>query len=523
MARSSASSALSRLAPTLGRAARLRAWHFERTRRGCCSRARLASSPVTSSAPAGQIRITATEEDLSTGKSLRIVTAAGTSPMAALEPTRSPVFARARPAPTSNRGRPCALGHSLSNPLRQRHRTFSIRPFASIRISAPPGLRWPVSNLARGDRAAARTRSERARHHKLDRDQPRRPRSGCGESESRIAPPESRRCARLRPLSPADTLLLRSLAEAEIAAGQFEAAAADWKKIDRRVSKRSVGMEQPRLRAFLRGRLPGRAGGASGIRAIAPQGRESVRLDRRSELFVPQIRRSRRQLSRGAQEAARFPAATAIFTRPPGRNFAPATSQARMHSSLSFAPNARRQGLPTGSWTCLAADWLYRTGREREAVAALRKVVAETPVRASSHRRLRADRRYGICCGAIARKPPKTQWPSVPKPTSPPVFGRRASRRMPSAPAAEWEARAERMIPPSVMALRRLALGYALLLDGKREAALPVWEQIVEDESRHGFLRPRGLRAPAGENGWNGRFVPDPRHSESVPAVLDKL
>ena len=59
---------------------------------------------------------------------------------------------------------------------------------------------------------------------------------------------------------------------------------------------------------------------------------------------------------------------------------------------------------------------------------------------------------------------------------------------LPTASAAEWEARADHMIPPSAGALRPLALGYALMLDGKREAALPVWAQIVKASSATDFF-----------------------------------
>ena len=44
---------------------------------------------------------------------------------------------------------------------------------------------------------------------------------------------------------------------------------------------------------------------------------------------------------------------------------------------------------------------------------------------------------------------------------------------LPSASATEWKARADSLIRrPSLAPLRPLALGYALMLDGKRAAAL---------------------------------------------------
>ena len=61
--------------------------------------------------------------------------------------------------------------------------------------------------------------------------------------------------------------------------------------------------------------------------------------------------------------------------------------------------------------------------------------------------------------------------------------------------AAEWKARAEQTIPsPAMIPLRRLVLGYSLLLDGKRESALPVWEEIAGKRLRTDFLRRRFIR-----------------------------
>jgi hypothetical protein len=93
---------------------------------------------------------------------------------------------------------------------------------------------------------------------------------------------------------------------------------------------------------------------------------------------------------------------------------------------------------------------------------------------------------------------------------------------LPSAPAAEWEARAEQMIPPSMGGLRRLALGYALLLDGKRDAALPVWEQIANTNAATDFFaravytRLRGLPLER-------PLLPDPVNLNQFQGILDKL
>jgi hypothetical protein len=71
-------------------------------------------------------------------------------------------------------------------------------------------------------------------------------------------------------------------------------------------------------------------------------------------------------------------------------------------------------------------------------------------------------------------------------------------------------------------ALRPLALGYALLLDGKREAALPVWEKIAAQTRATDFF------AQAVNTRLHGKriehpLLPDPNEFNQFAAVLDKL
>ena len=105
-------------------------------------------------------------------------------------------------------------------------------------------------------------------------------------------------------------------------------------------------------------------------------------------------------------------------------------------------------------------------------------------------------------------------------PSAPVLLARFAA--LPSAASEEWKSRAERMIPPAMTSLRQLALGYALLFDGKRQAALPVWEQIVNaTPATHFFVRAiyARLRGKQPEQA----LLPDPRNFNPFLAVLDQL
>ena len=93
---------------------------------------------------------------------------------------------------------------------------------------------------------------------------------------------------------------------------------------------------------------------------------------------------------------------------------------------------------------------------------------------------------------------------------------------LPSASAEEWKTRSERMIPPAMASLRPLALGYALLLDGKREAALPVWEEIVRASSATDFFV-RAIYTRLQGKQLERPLLPDPRNFNPFRAVLDQL
>jgi hypothetical protein len=80
---------------------------------------------------------------------------------------------------------------------------------------------------------------------------------------------------------------------------------------------------------------------------------------------------------------------------------------------------------------------------------------------------------------------------------------------LPSAPAAEWKARADQVIAPALASLRPLALGYALLFDGQRAAALQAWEMIVKDRPATDFFT-RALYAHLQGQPPDRPPVPDP-------------
>ena len=462
----------------------------------------------------GQIRIAATEEDVSTGKT-RVVTATGASPLAALDRLEHEFSPRAGRSPTSN---PEALrdwATALESPTSKSGELLD----RAVHLDPDFGAAWLTLasvDLARGDRAAAEDVFEQARHHKLNElDQANLQLVSANLTEDRPA-----RLAALRKvvsLSPADALLLRTLAEAETAAGEFAAAASDWKKV-------TDGFPNDPLAWNSLGYARSYAGDYQGALAAL---REYQRLRPKDANPSDSVGDLNYSFGKFGDAAASY--LDAHKKQPDfqqgGDLYKTAWAKFRAGDkagaeSLFSQFTAERAKSSTGIVELFTGDWLYRTGHEREAIAALRKLVAETksaPISADAYAQLTI---WDLMLGDRAQAA-KDAAAIGPIPSSPPVFMARFAA-LPSAPTAEWELRAERMIPPSQTSLRKVALGYALLLDGKREAALPVWEQIVKTNAATDFFS-RAVYARLHGKTIERPLLPDSTSLNQFMGILDKL
>jgi Tfp pilus assembly protein PilF/TolB-like protein len=465
----------------------------------------------------GQVRITATVEDLSSGKSLRIVTAAGASPMAAMDQLSRELSPRAGHSPTSNPEALRAWATALESPANTRGDLLE----QAIRLDPDFGAAWvalAVQNMSLGNRAAAKDLIERARHRKLDALSQANLDLGAADlTEDRAA-----RIAAMRKivsLSPGDVLLLRSLAEGETAGGQFAAAAADWKKVTDQLPDDLPAWNSLGYARSYAGDYTGALTALREYERLRPKeanpsdsiGDLNYSFGKFSEAAASYLQAYTKQpdfqqagdLYKAAWAKFRAgdkPGADALFSR-----FRTERAKARASDGLT---------------ELLAEDWLYRTGRGKEATAALRKVVSETssaPLRADALAQLTI---WDLLQGDRAQAA-RDAIDIGPKVTSAPVYMARFAAQ-PSAPAAEWEMRAERMIPSSMTALRQLALGYALLLDGRREAALPVWGRIVSTTAATDFFA-RAVYARLRGKTIDRPVLPDPVNLNQFAAILEKL
>jgi hypothetical protein len=94
---------------------------------------------------------------------------------------------------------------------------------------------------------------------------------------------------------------------------------------------------------------------------------------------------------------------------------------------------------------------------------------------------------------------------------------------MPTASKEEWQARAEKMLPgEGANNLRLLAVGYALILDGKAAEAIAVWNEILDKSPGTDFFV-RAVWSRLQGQPVKQPIVPSPANVNEFAAVLDHL
>ena len=284
---------------------------------------------------------------------------------------------------------------------------------------------------------------------------------------------------RISELSPGDTVLLRSLAQGETAEGRFEAAAASWKKLTEVLPDDADARNQLGYTLAWNGNYQGAVEAMKTYGLLRPA--EPNPLDSLGDIHF-MYRKFPEAAAAYLQASAKAPA-----FQGGGDLYKAAWAKFRAGDKpgadalFEQFRKAREKG---GGFALLAADWLCRTGRRKEAAAELRAALdaanpAEKPAiydELAIFDLLSGDR-IAAAKDAAAAGPP----------TTPGSFIVRFCT-LPSASAAEWVTRADRTLPdPKAAPVRALAVGYALLLDGKRQEALPVWKELSEKSRGNDF------------------------------------
>jgi tetratricopeptide (TPR) repeat protein len=178
-----------------------------------------------------------------------------------------------------------------------------------------------------------------------------------------------------------------------------------------------------------------------------------------------------------------------------------------------------RARTPDAAFPAFEADWLFRTGREREGLGLLRQAAYAAPKSVAS-----ALLAQLVVLDLISKDRAAAAKDASAEAQQPPGNLSTIARfsALPSASPAEWESRAERLLRGSgIEAARQYTLGIALLLDGKREAAIPIWEKISAGVPATDFF-PRALLAKLKREKPAQELVPDALVVNPVRALLDK-
>jgi tetratricopeptide (TPR) repeat protein len=321
-------------------------------------------------------------------------------------------------------------------------------------------------------------------------------------------------------LSPGDTSLLRTLAEAETTAGRFDAGAADWKKL-------TVTFPEDPFTWNSFGYTLSYKGDYSGARAAL---QEYARIRPKDPNAYDSLGDLDYLFRKFAEAAANYTKASQV--QPDFERYADLYKAAWARFNAGDKPGAdalfarfraAREKLTDVSIPILSADWLYRTGRKPEAVAALRASLAADAPKTSSAQAWRANG-YALLTiwDLLARDRAQAAKDSLAMGhgiiDASMLVARFAA--LPSAPAEEWKARADKMIAPALAQLRPQALGYALLLDGQRAAALPVWETIVKGRPATDFFS-RAVYTRLQGKPPERPLLPDPNAINQFLAILE--
>lgn len=463
----------------------------------------------------GKLRFSATEEDLTTHQSVRILSTQAAQPLEGMLELARSFSGSARPYLTSNPEVLKLYTTALDEP------TDRALPDLQQATRTDPGFgpAWvALVNAAElgGDRAAALDTAREALTRKLD---------AADEASVRLqqAALTNDRAGRIEALgqlvaaSPGDAGLLRMLAESELAVGQFAQSASDWKKL-----REALPDDQNAWNQF--GYALAWSGDFSGAMQAMKEyaGRwpaEANPLDSTGDVdymygkfadaaanYLKANQKNKQFLDGGDL----YKAAWAQFR---------AGDKVKAESSFEQFRVARKKA-DTPALTLMGIDWLYRTGREKQAVTLLRKVAetAAQPGAASQfwsqlaiYDLLEKDRASAAKDAAVAATKPGSNVSTVAR-----------FAALPSASAAEWQNRAETLLRGGAETARRFTLGAALVLDGKKEAALPVWDKIVAEDSGTDFFA-RTVDAKLRGEKPKLELVPDSENVNELRALPDKL
>ena len=431
----------------------------------------------------GGVRIVASDENLVTNKTDRTLSATAGSPFDALHQLAQQFSNRAAAPPTRNGEAFRDFATALEGP------TSNAEPLLQRAVALDPafGRAWVAltrSAVASGNRVLAEETLARAHQQKLapiDR-------AFLDFDENAFHGDKTATLAAMKKVfdfDRNDRLLARTLAGDETTAGAFSNAAAVWKSLTASDPNDADAWNQLGYTLCWNGDY---AGATSAIR-------EYARIRPNNPNPLDSLGDIDYWFGKYSDAAASYAAAN---TKNPGfltggdlykEAWAKFRAGDKPGADAAFAKfkDARTKAKDL-TFPLFESDWLYGTGRATEAVALLRASLKDpstaSPVRAAIADQLGVwDLLAGDRAAAIRDLTLSGTTTLTP--------GNLLARFMaqPTASASEWEARASRVFAnPELAGLRLTAVGYALVLDGKKQDAIPLWEQIVKQSNATDFL-----------------------------------
>ncbi len=316
--------------------------------------------------------------------------------------------------------------------------------------------------------------------------------------------------------SPGDVLTQRTIAQQLASAGEIAAAAAVWKLItETKPEDVAAWNELSYSRAF----AGDKTGALDAIAQYAKLRPEDVNaLDSRADihyLFGDFKEAQKGYLAANTRQPAflnggeLYKAAFAAFK---------AGDKAGADALFEKFRAAREQAKETQTLPLYAASWLFQTGRKAEGFSSLQKATASAPAE------LKGLYAAQLSIWAVMDHA-RPQAASIMKAAGPIRSGGAAASLLiaqPSQPEAAWTTLADRMFPgPQAAGLHDTALGFALLLDNHRAAAIPVWKRLVSQKTTFDPLVILILRKLEGKPAL--QLPPDPVNYNQFAAVFDSL
>jgi len=461
------------------------------------------------------IRIQATEEDIATGKTIRILSARGPATVDTLLNLARQFSPKARTYLTNSTEAlrlynvamevPGANAGEILDQAIAADPSFGPAYIAAARVAASQNRRDDALKFL--DRAQAQKLDPLSlATAKLDKA------VLTGDDKGRIAALKE-----VVDLNPADTSLLRQLAESKSASGDFAEAAAVWQKLSTILRDDVDVWNQVGYNRAWSGDYPGALAAMREYARARPKDANPFDSTGDIHFMYRKYGEAAASYLESFQKDPSMQAGASLYKAAWAKFYA---GDRNAGDKLMDQLRSLREKAGVTNFQLFQADWLYRTGRQKEGIALLRKelpLLTAADAQAACYEQLvvwdlLAGDRDLAAKDAQALGPPKNALAAIARFIA-----------QPSAPAAEWEKRANLMFAnPALTAVRRLALGYALLLDGKRQEALPVWQQIVNSTPPGDFAMRAVYTRLKGEK-EKLAVLPTPNGVNQFAALFDKL